>query len=927
VANDPEPAMRRSEAALALIHREEGGPTHWLAQWNERWQAYSLLGGHRRPDETFRQCLLRELGEELGLRDESGYTVADRPLAHLEYTAWSASADAETDYTIQLFEVALAAPARAIVDADPRNRWLSAAEITCGRAADGRPVSPTVERLLAAVSGRTEESVMVPKVHLLPHVRRKLDDVLHELVRGDLAQVFPKAAEVTVYDLIESFSHDQKRKVILAVETRTVARPESNLASASPEFQTHIVKLGLREEVAADVEGWNQVTQGRPVSGRMFVPVALQEVRGEDQRAAAIYRDASQWYGLLTPRQEVATLEWAARAAVFEDSVQLSSVERALRQVFREMGRWFYHDAKVGADAALQFYYRKLRLGDQNRTAIDHWKEGNLWELRRDAVWLLCGYHAPDSPQLPDYLDPYDFTRWVLETGSIPRTLIGCAHGDLHARNVLVGTADDEVEYPLLIDYGDMASGNVLAWDFAKMETELKVRMLAQLFTDESARQELWDRAEQPHFPTLMKRWKEVAGREDLELRTELLGFAFELERLLADRTAQFFRAPPASVIRPAPKPSRLGKAVALLLRIRYEAALQLGEHRHRLEEWQDEYNFALTVYGLNTAKFPDDAYHLYHRLFALVSAGVAAARMSSTREQLEALMQADPPPPGPNASYVVPLYHAYVRWKKKEEPEVAIDILAREVETFDYAVPMRRELALVRATRKRWDEALADLERITLSARATGPNPTQKQLLARFRAFVEIEAPSRMGRIYKDKADSHWEQLGVSYEKLLKLAAAQFYGTAFRYYHEAFRLSGNYYPGGNAAVTALLAGETADARRIAGEVQAICMRIDLASLMAIDRYWVLATEGDMALIQGDADQAADFFRSAIEELPVGNDGTVKCSYDQLCRLCGALGERIVGPAAAVFATTARFRLEPGPVGDCGGRVRSAQSP
>ena len=40
--------MRISEAALALITRINAhGETEYLTQWNEKWQAYSLIGGHR----------------------------------------------------------------------------------------------------------------------------------------------------------------------------------------------------------------------------------------------------------------------------------------------------------------------------------------------------------------------------------------------------------------------------------------------------------------------------------------------------------------------------------------------------------------------------------------------------------------------------------------------------------------------------------------------------------------------------------------------------------------------------------------------------------------------------------------------------------------------------------------------------------------
>ena len=60
-------SMRQSIAAFAVIRRDERGQTLWLAQWNPKWGAYHFVGGHKRPEETFRECLVREIGEELHL--------------------------------------------------------------------------------------------------------------------------------------------------------------------------------------------------------------------------------------------------------------------------------------------------------------------------------------------------------------------------------------------------------------------------------------------------------------------------------------------------------------------------------------------------------------------------------------------------------------------------------------------------------------------------------------------------------------------------------------------------------------------------------------------------------------------------------------------------------------------------------------------
>lgn len=142
--------MRQSVAAVALLRREHEGRTLWLAQWNPKWQCYHFVAGHKRPDESFRQCVVREVTEELDLRAEVDFQVAPEPLAQLEYDAWSEGAQAETHYTMALFEVELLhEAARQAVDAGPQNRWLSQVEIHAQRCDNGQAVSPTMALLLS----------------------------------------------------------------------------------------------------------------------------------------------------------------------------------------------------------------------------------------------------------------------------------------------------------------------------------------------------------------------------------------------------------------------------------------------------------------------------------------------------------------------------------------------------------------------------------------------------------------------------------------------------------------------------------------------------------------------------------------------------------------------------------------------------------
>ena len=142
--------MRQSIAAAALIREERAGQVFWLSQWSRTWKCFHLVGGHKKPEESFRECLVREIAEELDLREGTDYEMAAEPAGHLEFVAHSQRTNEETAYTTELFEVRLhTGPARRKVDADPQNRWLSESEICSGRTDDGQSVSPTMQLMLA----------------------------------------------------------------------------------------------------------------------------------------------------------------------------------------------------------------------------------------------------------------------------------------------------------------------------------------------------------------------------------------------------------------------------------------------------------------------------------------------------------------------------------------------------------------------------------------------------------------------------------------------------------------------------------------------------------------------------------------------------------------------------------------------------------
>lgn len=151
---------RESLGAWALFCRDRDGHTEWLARWNGHWNCYNFVGGHKHEDETFRECVVREIHEEVGLREQEDYTISpDDALLHLEYEAWSRSAQQDTRYVVELFGIALNEDKLAEHLATERPiRWLTHGEIQDGRTCQGEPVSETIKRMLSALPGEVKGS-------------------------------------------------------------------------------------------------------------------------------------------------------------------------------------------------------------------------------------------------------------------------------------------------------------------------------------------------------------------------------------------------------------------------------------------------------------------------------------------------------------------------------------------------------------------------------------------------------------------------------------------------------------------------------------------------------------------------------------------------------------------------------------------------
>jgi hypothetical protein len=144
---------------------------------------------------------------------------------------------------------------------------------------------------------------------------------------------------------------------------------------------------------------------------------------------------------------------------------------------------------------------------------------------------------------------------------------------------VIVGVSGDEIEYPLLIDYGDMSLDNVVAWDFAKLETELNVRLLAKLYCNPSTRASAWKCLEGKALQQLATKWidRPKDQSDALVVRTQQIAFALAFERRLATKTVQLRTTPKGRVENTTHAQSRFDRAAGLINPIRTQATDYLG--------------------------------------------------------------------------------------------------------------------------------------------------------------------------------------------------------------------------------------------------------------------------------------------------------------------------------------------------------------
>jgi class 3 adenylate cyclase len=166
-------------------------------------------------------------------------------------------------------------------------------------------------------------------------------------------------------------------------------------------------------------------------------------------------------------------------------------------------------------------------------------------------------------------------------------------------------------------------------------------------------------------------------------------------------------------------------------------------------------------------------------------------------------------------------------------EPLFACDVLAEGLEHWPDDVRLQQLLALALARSGATERANTILSRLRKAGR------------------VDEETLGLLARTHKDFADR-----AVTPEE-----RCEHLRRAYEAYAEAYRLGGGHWPGINAATLALVLGRADQAAEFARAVHDRCAEALAAA--GADRYWLLATLGEAALILGEWSRAEEWYGQA----------------------------------------------------------------
>jgi hypothetical protein len=674
------------------------------------------------------------------------------------------------------------------------------------------PATPPLVIWTLAAHRKLRQALTRPICRLQPDI---FTTTMTDLTKR-LQYLFPDAAAIVVQDQFVGF-RQRDDQFILLVEVTGVGR-----------CGRHIVKLAPEKLLHREVSAWESCRPYGLSNDLVLMPL---EARYQGTKIVGlVYGDAQQFLGVPT----TTSLESAVLGAVAHGAPSPSSVAQVLRQLFERIGFLLYPNSCVQDPAgnfaceipkireSMNLWQEEDTDAGRSRRDINTWAQSGRGQFRDPIDYLRFLDEVLPKEQTPPAEKPAVVTGGTTAARWLPRVLIGCAHGDLHGRNVLVGMVRNRALWPAVYDYEHMGPCNLLAWDFVKMETELKIRAFPVIFHG----------GELPQFVRSVQ--------------------AFEIG--LAERTEDCHRRSNWPEVADASE--RQDRLRSLLLTVRHQAAVHLGEDRGRPREWLDEYYLLLACYGISVVRFENLMPR--ERIAAYVSAGVALARFLWTREagkdvRTTATTAADA------MQQWYPSYHTQMEigreWARAGQPKVAESVLLLEQlrQRYPHIVALGHELVFALLQENKRDEAFDVLNQLA----GRFPEPDEETLC-------------RWGRWYKEAGDAVFDANPAQAE-LDYLKARDFYD-------RAYVLRQGHYPGINrAALQVLQAAASRKLGRHEESRERLAEAEELARALlqrrgvwphdqSDDNIWHAATAGEAYLLMREWPQAAAAYQEALRQ-------------------------------------------------------------
>jgi hypothetical protein len=356
---------------------------------------------------------------------------------------------------------------------------------------------------------------------------------------------------------------------------------------------TIVVKLADDSRLRIECDAWRNTKPPQFNGDAVFMRLRpIYDSQDRHRLIAVEYKDAEPHIGLAKQM----FLEEAFIGAVRYGYPTVESVVDVLETLFEHLRQHLYRGAAPSTPFDKDLLLNSNR-GESRRplvTSLATWDRDGAVEV----VQLVDDEFQSEDAGFRNPVTFFQTASEALASGSsgdpyrIPLTR-GPAHGDLHGRNVLVGVNDDRAVKPAVYDYEHMAHDHLLGLEFAKLETELKIRAYRYVFPFTQAIPAL----PPPEFVHNLQ--------------------AMERQMWKPDST---------------PPPSGPAQRFYILLRkLRGLTARYLGEASRNQIQWHREYQLLLAAYGVYSVRFPQN---YTERTVAFISAGVAAERYTTSLEQ-----------------------------------------------------------------------------------------------------------------------------------------------------------------------------------------------------------------------------------------------------------------------------------------------------